>query len=159
MVEALASGSCRASANIMAMACSAVVIELPNGVFITTTPRWVAAGTSTLSTPIAGAADDLEPGRGGQHLLGHLGGRADGEAVILGDDGLQLVGLESVRTSTSTPRSRKMATAAGLRLSEMRTLGMGSAPEILRHPRESGNLDGVGLLGPEEIPAFAGMTG
>ena len=28
----------RASANISAMACSAVVIELPNGVFITTTP-------------------------------------------------------------------------------------------------------------------------
>jgi hypothetical protein len=28
------------------------VIELPNGVFITTMPRRVAAGTSTLSTPI-----------------------------------------------------------------------------------------------------------
>ncbi len=37
-VRALASGIWRASANIMAMACSAVVIELPNGVFITTTP-------------------------------------------------------------------------------------------------------------------------
>jgi hypothetical protein len=36
----------------MAMACSAVVMELPNGVFITTTPRPVAAGTSTLSTPM-----------------------------------------------------------------------------------------------------------
>ena len=51
-VEASASGSWRASANISAMACSAVVIELPNGVFITTTPRAVAAGMSTLSTPI-----------------------------------------------------------------------------------------------------------
>ena len=36
----------------MAMACSAVVIELPKGVFITTTPAWVAAGTSMLSTPM-----------------------------------------------------------------------------------------------------------
>ena len=34
------------------MACSAVVIELPNGVFITITPLAVAAGMSTLSTPM-----------------------------------------------------------------------------------------------------------
>ena len=51
-VEASACGIWRASANIIAMACSAVVIELPNGVFITITPRAVAAGTSTLSTPM-----------------------------------------------------------------------------------------------------------
>ena len=50
--EAVASGICRASANIMAMACSAVVIALPFGVFITTTPRAVADFTSTLSTPM-----------------------------------------------------------------------------------------------------------
>ncbi len=41
-VRALASGICRASAIIMAMACSAVVMELPNGVFITTTPLELA---------------------------------------------------------------------------------------------------------------------
>ena len=51
-VEASAAGIWRASANIMAMACSAVVIELPKGVFITTTPAAVAAGMSTLSTPM-----------------------------------------------------------------------------------------------------------
>ena len=51
-VEAFACGICRASAIIIAMACSAVVIELPNGVFITTMPRAVAAGMSTLSTPM-----------------------------------------------------------------------------------------------------------
>ena len=34
------------------MACSAVVTELPNGVFMTITPAFVAAGTSTLSTPM-----------------------------------------------------------------------------------------------------------
>ena len=44
---------CRAPARTScAIACSAVVIELPNGVFITTMPRCVAAGTSTLSTPM-----------------------------------------------------------------------------------------------------------
>jgi hypothetical protein len=51
-VDALAAGRSRASASIRAMACSAVVIELPNGVFITTMPCWVAAATSMLSTPI-----------------------------------------------------------------------------------------------------------
>ena len=51
-VEALAAGSSRASASISEMACSAVVIELPKGVFITITPAAVAAGMSTLSTPI-----------------------------------------------------------------------------------------------------------
>ena len=34
------------------MACSAVVIELPKGVFMTTIPRAVAAGMSMLSTPM-----------------------------------------------------------------------------------------------------------
>ena len=51
-VDASASGSWRASANISATACSAVVIEFPNGVFITTTPLAEAAGMSTLSIPI-----------------------------------------------------------------------------------------------------------
>ena len=51
-VEASAAGSWRASANISAIACSAVVIELPNGVFMTITPLAVAAGMSTLSTPM-----------------------------------------------------------------------------------------------------------
>ena len=51
-VDSEASGICRASANIMAMACSAVVMVLPCGVFITTTPRAVAERTSTLSTPM-----------------------------------------------------------------------------------------------------------
>jgi hypothetical protein len=51
-VEMSAAGSWRARANIIAMACSAVVIELPNGVFITTIPAAVAEGMSTLSTPM-----------------------------------------------------------------------------------------------------------
>ncbi len=51
-VDASACGIWRASANISAMACSAVVIELPNGVFITMMPLAVAAGMSILSTPM-----------------------------------------------------------------------------------------------------------
>ena len=51
-VEASAAGIWRAQANIMAIACSAVVIELPKGVFITTMPFAEAAGMSTLSTPM-----------------------------------------------------------------------------------------------------------
>ncbi len=51
-VEASACGISRASASISVMACSAVVIELPNGVFITMMPLAVAAGISTLSTPM-----------------------------------------------------------------------------------------------------------
>ena len=51
-VDASADGIWRANANIMAIACSAVVLELPNGVFITMTPFAVAAGISTLSTPM-----------------------------------------------------------------------------------------------------------
>jgi hypothetical protein len=50
--RASASGIWRASAKIIAMACSAVVIELPNGVFITMMPLRLAAGISTLSTPM-----------------------------------------------------------------------------------------------------------
>ena len=63
------------------MACSAVVIELPNGVFITMMPFLVAAGMSTLSTPMPARPMTfrlLAAAMTGRHL----GGRADGEAVI-----------------------------------------------------------------------------
>ena len=42
----------RATASINEIACSAVVMELPNGVFMTTIPLAVAASTSMLSTPM-----------------------------------------------------------------------------------------------------------
>ena len=51
-VERSASGIWRASAIISEMACSAVVMELPKGVFITMMPLAVAAFTSMLSTPM-----------------------------------------------------------------------------------------------------------
>ena len=94
-VEASAAGISRASANIIAMACSAVVIELPNGVFITITPRAVAAGMSTLSTPMPARPTTFSRGAALEQLGGDLGGRADGEAVIVADDGGELVLVEA----------------------------------------------------------------
>ena len=51
-VEVLAIGIFLARDIIKAIVCSAVVIELPNGVFITIVPLAVADSISTLSTPI-----------------------------------------------------------------------------------------------------------
>jgi len=48
---AVAAGTWRYRERIIARASSATVTEEPPGVFITTTPRRVAASTSTLSTP------------------------------------------------------------------------------------------------------------
>ena len=90
-VEASAAGSSRASANIRAMACSAVVIELPNGVFITTTPLRGRGRDVDIVDADAGAADTLRLVAASSSVRGHLGRRADGEAVIVADDRLQLV--------------------------------------------------------------------
>ncbi len=89
-VEASAAGISRASANIMAMACSAVVIELPKGVFITITPLRGRRRDVDIVDADAGASNDLQPGRRLKQLGGDLGGRADGEAVIVADDGGEL---------------------------------------------------------------------
>src|SRR3546814_5944563 len=44
----------------------------------------------------AGAADDLQPVGGSDDLRGHLRRGADGEAVVLADDGFQLVRLQEI---------------------------------------------------------------
>ena len=75
----------------MAMACSAVVIELPKGVFITITPLRGGGRDVDIVDADAGAADHLQPRRRLKQLGGDLGGRADGEAVIVADDGGELV--------------------------------------------------------------------
>ena len=59
-VEASACGIWRASANIIAMACSAVVIELPKGVFITMMPLRGGGGNIDVVDADAGAADHLQ---------------------------------------------------------------------------------------------------
>ena len=55
----------RASASSSAIVCSAAVITLDSGALATTIPRLVAVGTSTLSTPDAGAADGAQVSRRG----------------------------------------------------------------------------------------------
>ena len=89
LVEADASGICRASANIMAMACSAVVMVLPCGVFITTTPRAVAERMSTLSTPMPARPTTFRLVAGVEQFARHLGGGADRKPVVRADDGAQ----------------------------------------------------------------------
>jgi hypothetical protein len=127
VVEAEASGICRASANIMAMACSAVVMVLPCGVFITTTPRAVADRTSTLSTPI--------PARPTTFRL--VAASSSSRVTLVADRmaspsyspmiARRSAGDRPGFRSTSTPRDRKISTANGDRLSLIRTLGMESS--------------------------------
>src|SRR3979490_486617 len=69
-VDAFAAGISRASAIISAMACSAVVMELPNGVFITKMPAAVAGGNVDIVDADAGASDHFHILRGANHLGG-----------------------------------------------------------------------------------------
>ena len=128
LVDAVASGIWRASANIIAMACSAVVIELPCGVFITITPRAVADFRSTLSTPM--------PAR---PITFRLVATSSNSRVTLVADRIaspsyppmiarSSAGVRPGLTSTSTPRLRKMSTASVESLSLMRTFTIGATP-------------------------------
>ena len=63
------------------MVCSAAETVLPPGVFITTTPLRVAAGTSMLSTPTPAPGDGPELAGVFEALGGDLGLRADDDRV------------------------------------------------------------------------------
>ena len=63
------------------MACSAVVMLLPSGVFTTTTPASVAAGMSTLSTPIPARPTIRRFFAAPRTSAVHLGAGADRETV------------------------------------------------------------------------------
>ena len=112
------------------MACSAVVTELPNGVFMTITPRAVAAGTSTLSTPIPARPMTLSRMAALQDIGGHLGRRPDRQAVVTADDRRELLRilLEVGLKSTSTPRIEKICAAAAESRSEINTFGRMGRP-------------------------------
>ncbi|ABC62485.1 hypothetical protein ELI_01965 [Erythrobacter litoralis HTCC2594] len=130
-VRRSACGIWRASANIIATACSAVVIELPNGVFITTTPLELAYGISTLSTPIPARPMTLRlvaaSRISGVTLVEERMARPSYSPMRA----LSSSGDSPVITSTSQPRSSKMRAAFESILSEMRTLGLviGITPE------------------------------
>ena len=125
-VEASASGICRASDSMSVMACSAVVIELPNGVFITMTPRAVAAGISTLSTPMPARPITLSFSARSSILAVTLVAEriASPSKPLMVSASLSLSLPRLGWKSTSSPRSLKIATAAGESASEMRTLAV-----------------------------------
>ena len=144
-VPALASGIWRASANIIAIACSAVVMLLPKGVFITMTPFFDASGMSTLSTPMPARPTTLRfvaaARTSAVTFVAERIARPSYSPIIAISSSLLL----PVMTSTSMPRSLKIAAAFGSILSLMRTLG--AVMSLILFSREGGNPSpGVAVL-------------
>ena len=109
----------------MVMACSAVVIELPNGVFITITPLAVAAGMSTLSTPMPARPTTFSlVARSSSFAVTLVAERiaSPSKSPIISAS-FSLSGPSLGWNTVSMPRSLKIWTAASERASEMRTLG------------------------------------
>src|SRR5690606_33560724 len=133
-VDALASGTWRAAANMSAMACSAVVIELPKGVFMTTTPFAVAAGMSTLSTPMPARPMTLRFFAAAMTSAFTLVAERMASPSYRPMISLSLAasGPTWGRKSTSMPRDLKMSIAAWLSSSLMSTLGMGGVLSCAR---------------------------
>src|SRR5580698_5662619 len=148
-VEASASGICRASDSMSVIACSAVVIELPNGVFITMMPRAVAAGMSTLSTPMPARPITLRFLACSSIFAVTLVAErmASPSKPLMAAASLSLSLPRLGWKSTSTPRSLKMATAAGDSASEIRTLG--AVAIGLRGLRQSGFRFSIGPVEPQ----------
>ena len=94
--DASAGAIWRAAASISARACSAALWIFDVGALTTSTPRAVAASTSTLSRPTPAPGDDLEFGGGGQHLGVDGGRRAHQQRVGLGHRGQQLFAVGAV---------------------------------------------------------------
>ena len=82
---ASAAGTARASDSIKASACSATLTLLAPGAFMTTMPRAVAAGTSTLSTPVPGAGNHPKFRRCCNQRLVDGRRAADDEGVRIGE--------------------------------------------------------------------------
>src|SRR5215472_17329660 len=124
-VELSASGICRAKASISEIACSAVVIELPNGVFITMMPRAVAAAISTLSTPMPARPITFRLLACSRSFPVTLVAEriANPSKPLIVAASLSLCLPRPGANSTSRPRSLKIATAAGDSASEISTLG------------------------------------
>mmetsp|Transcript_28774 Transcript_28774/g.54614 ORF Transcript_28774/g.54614 Transcript_28774/m.54614 type:complete len:257 (+) Transcript_28774:969-1739(+) len=120
-----ASGIWRATANIIAIACSAVVIILPKGVFMTITPFLLAASLSILSVPMPARPITLRL----TAFLRIVGVTRVAERMarpsywLITSASLSLSLPRSGSKSTSIPRSLKIWTAAAESLSEMSTLG------------------------------------
>ena len=109
----------------MAMACSAVVMEFPNGVFITTMPfggRWQV----NIVNANTGASNDFHNSGGLQHRRGRLSRGTHCHAVIFADNLDQLIALKAGNHININPAFLKISSARGLILSAINTLGMAS---------------------------------
>src|ERR1700680_196176 len=148
-VEASASGICRASASISVIACSAVVIELPNGVFITMMPRAVAAAMSTLSTPMPARPITLRCVAFSRILdVTLVADRiANPSKPLIVSASLSLSLPRLGWKSTSTPRSLKIWTAADESASEIRTRGAMGIALGSAHPAQHLGVGRAAFLG------------
>jgi hypothetical protein len=88
-------GIWRASANIIAMACSAVVMEFPNGVFMTTMPVSVAFGTSMLSTPMPARPTTFRFFAASMMSGVTFVSERTAKTIVIRNDGFQLIGLDA----------------------------------------------------------------
>ena len=86
-----ACGMLRASASINAIVCSAAATMFDCGAFATMIPRFVAASTSTLSTPIPARPITLQVVRALDQIRGQLRRRPDQDPVVAADPLRQLV--------------------------------------------------------------------
>ena len=132
-VEAFACGIWRASDIIIEIACSAVVIELPNGVFITMMPRAVAALMSTLSTPMPARPTTFKLSAGrvsfSVTLVAERIARPSNSPIISASLSLSLPSFGS--KVTSMPRSLKICTAVVRQLVGDENLGSSHELEFL----------------------------
>src|SRR3954468_20311299 len=106
------------------MACSAVVMVLPSGVFITTTPRVVAERTSTLSTPMPARPTTFRLVATSSSSFVTFVAERIARPSYAPMMARKSAGDRPVLMSTSMPRLRKISTAAGDSLSLIRTFGM-----------------------------------
>ena len=94
--EASAAGIWRAADSSSAKACSAALWMFDVGALTTSTPRSVAASTSTLSSPTPARATILSLGAALEHLGVDGGRRADQERVGFGHRREQLLAVRAV---------------------------------------------------------------
>ena len=126
-IEAVACGMWRASAISNAIACSAVVTLLPDGVLMTTTPRSVAHGQVDVVDADPGAAHDAQLRRRLEDLARDLGATADHQPVGFADLLEQHVGRKVRRVlDLDAARVFEDLGPCGARLSLINTRGMRS---------------------------------
>ena len=125
---AVAWATCRASATMWARVSSATVVDEPPGVFMTTTPRRVAASMSTLSTPTpARPITFRRVARSSSRAVTFVALRTASPSYS-GMICSSASGLSPSFTSTWRPAAFRISTPSGERSSETRTRATIGAP-------------------------------